>query len=42
MEKDTRWRFCVAPMLDWTDSHCRVFHRALSAKARLLTRCVRR
>ena len=34
------WRFCVAPMLDWTDSHCRVFHRALSKRARLYTEMV--
>src|SRR5262245_39907103 len=26
------WRFCCAPMMDWTDRHCRFFHR-------LLTRC---
>jgi tRNA-dihydrouridine synthase A len=31
------WRACVAPMLDWTDSHCRVFHRQLSKHARLYT-----
>ncbi len=31
------WRFCVAPMLDWTDRHCRVFHRQLSRHARLYT-----
>lgn len=22
-------RLSVAPMMDWTDSHCRVFHRGL-------------
>jgi len=32
-----RWRFCVAPMMDWTDRHCRYFHRQLSAHARLYT-----
>jgi tRNA-dihydrouridine synthase A len=31
------WRFCVAPMMDWTDRHCRVFHRILSRRARLYT-----
>ena len=41
MTQDTRWRFCVAPMLDWTDSHCRVFHRALSRKARLYTEMIK-
>src|SRR5208337_2597523 len=31
------YRFSVAPMMDWTDRHCRVFHRLLSAHARLYT-----
>ena len=30
-------RFCVAPMMDWTDRHCRYFHRILSRRARLYT-----
>src|SRR5580693_9265060 len=30
-------RFSVAPMMDWTDRHCRSFHRTLSAHARLYT-----
>jgi tRNA-dihydrouridine synthase A len=30
----------VAPMMDWTDRHCRYFHRALSARARLYTEMV--
>src|SRR4051812_20077363 len=30
-------RFSVAPMMDWTDRHCRVFYRLLSARARLYT-----
>ncbi|RZK82988.1 MAG: tRNA dihydrouridine(20/20a) synthase DusA, partial [Methylobacterium sp.] len=34
------WRFSVAPMMDWTDRHCRVFHRVLSARARLYTEMV--
>jgi tRNA-dihydrouridine synthase A len=34
------WRFCVAPMMDWTDRHCRVFHRHLSRRARLYTEMV--
>jgi tRNA-dihydrouridine synthase A len=34
------WRFCVAPMMDWTDRHCRVFHRQLSRHARLYTEMV--
>ena len=30
----------VAPMMDWTDSHCRVFHRLLAPHARLYTEMV--
>jgi tRNA-dihydrouridine synthase A len=30
-------RFSVAPMMDWTDRHCRFFHRLLSRRARLYT-----
>ncbi len=29
--------FCVAPMMDWTDRHCRFFHRLLTRRARLYT-----
>lgn len=34
---ETAWRFCVAPMMDWTDRHCRRLHRLLSSRARLYT-----
>lgn len=34
------WRVCVAPMLDWTDRHCRTFHRLLSSHTRLYTEMV--
>ncbi|HUL66340.1 MAG TPA: tRNA dihydrouridine(20/20a) synthase DusA [Burkholderiaceae bacterium] len=34
------WRFCVAPMMDWTDRHCRYFHRQLSRRARLYTEMI--
>jgi tRNA-dihydrouridine synthase A len=34
------WRFSVAPMMDWTDRHCRAFHRTLSARALLCTEMV--
>jgi tRNA-dihydrouridine synthase A len=34
------WRLCVAPMMDWTDRHCRYFHRQLAADARLYTEMV--
>ena len=32
-----RWKFSTAPMMDWTDRHCRVFHRLMSRRARLYT-----
>jgi len=35
-----RWRLSVAPMLDWTDLHCRYFHRLLSRHALLYTEMV--
>jgi tRNA-dihydrouridine synthase A len=31
------YRFSVAPMMDWTDRHCRVFHRLLTRRTRLYT-----
>ncbi|NBB51325.1 tRNA dihydrouridine(20/20a) synthase DusA [Rhizobium sp. CRIBSB] len=33
-------RFSVAPMMDWTDRHCRAFHRALTSRALLYTEMV--
>ncbi|KAB2917072.1 MAG: tRNA dihydrouridine(20/20a) synthase DusA [Hyphomicrobiaceae bacterium] len=33
-------RFCVAPMMDWTDRHCRLFHRLLTRRALLYTEMV--
>jgi len=35
-----RHRFCVAPMMDWTDRHCRAFHRHFTAHALLYTEMV--
>src|SRR5215207_1239070 len=32
--------FMVAPMMDWTDRHCRFFHRVLTRRARLYTEMV--
>ncbi len=32
--------FAVAPMMDWTDRHCRVFHRTLTRSALLYTEMV--
>lgn len=37
---DAAWRLSVAPMMDWTDRHCRYFHRLLSPHARLYTEMV--
>jgi tRNA-dihydrouridine synthase A len=36
----TSHRFCVAPMMDWTDRRCRALHRVLSKRARLYTEMV--
>ncbi|MGI9520603.1 MAG: tRNA dihydrouridine(20/20a) synthase DusA [Hyphomicrobiaceae bacterium] len=33
-------KFCVAPMMGWTDRHCRYFHRLLSRRARLYTEMI--
>ncbi len=34
------WRLSVAPMMDWTDRHCRSLHRLLSRHTRLYTEMV--
>jgi tRNA-dihydrouridine synthase A len=34
------FRFSVAPMMDWTDRHCRFFHRILTRRARLYTEMI--
>jgi tRNA-dihydrouridine synthase A len=33
-------RFCIAPMMDWTDRHCRFFHRLLTRHARIYTEMI--
>ena len=33
-------RFCVAPMMDGTDRHCRFFHRLMTKRARLYTEMI--
>ena len=33
-------RFSVAPMMDWTDRHCRYFHRKFTKKSLLYTEMV--
>lgn len=34
------WRFCIAPMLDWTTPQCRIIHRALNPFARLYSEMI--
>lgn len=34
------YRFSVAPMMEWTDRHCRMFHRTLAPRALLWTEMV--
>nr|WP_323041679.1 tRNA dihydrouridine(20/20a) synthase DusA [Gemmobacter sp.] len=38
--KNQAHRLAVAPMMDWTDRHCRAFHRTLSRRAQLWTEMV--
>ena len=40
MSMDLDYTFSVAPMMDWTDRHCRAFHRVLSRRALLWTEMV--
>ncbi len=35
-----RWKLSVAPMMDWTDRHCRYFHRLLTKNTLLYTEMV--
>ncbi|PYE81368.1 tRNA dihydrouridine(20/20a) synthase DusA [Pseudoroseicyclus aestuarii] len=37
---ETASRLSVAPMMDWTDRHCRALHRSLSSRALLYTEMV--
>src|SRR6187397_102645 len=36
----TDHRFSIAPMMEWTDRHCRFFHRLLTHRARLYTEMI--
>src|ERR1700678_2018820 len=40
MSRPYKARFCVAPMMDWTDRRCRAFHRVLTRHALLYTEMV--
>jgi tRNA-dihydrouridine synthase A len=33
-------KFCVAPMMEWTDRHCRFFHRLLTRRALIYTEMI--
>jgi tRNA-dihydrouridine synthase A len=37
---DINRKFSIAPMMEWTDRHCRFFHRLLTRRARLYTEMV--
>jgi tRNA-dihydrouridine synthase A len=37
MNDFNRWRYCIAPMMERTDRHCRFFHRLLTRRALLYT-----
>ena len=40
MSEASPWRFCIAPMMEWTDRHCRLFHRLLTRRALSYTEMV--
>jgi len=40
MNMDPSFRLSVAPMMDWTDRHCRFLHRLMTRRARLYTEMV--
>jgi tRNA-dihydrouridine synthase A len=40
MQLDQGHKFCVAPMMEWTDRHCRYFLRLISKRALLYTEMV--
>jgi tRNA-dihydrouridine synthase A len=40
MQEIQSHKFSIAPMMDWTDTHCRVLHRLLSRHALLYTEMV--
>lgn len=37
---ESPWRLSVAPMMDWTDRHCRYFHRLITRRTLLYTEMV--
>ncbi len=40
MNNTASYKLSIAPMMDWTDRHCRYFHRLLTKRAQLYTEMV--
>src|SRR5262249_21502338 len=40
MQPNQGHRFCIAPMMDWTDRHCRFFDRRLTRGALIYTEMI--
>jgi len=40
MSEFNRWRYSIAPMMEWTDRHCRFLHRLLTRRALLYTEMI--
>jgi tRNA-dihydrouridine synthase A len=40
MKQNQRHRFSIAPMMEWTDRHCRFFHRLLTRRALLYSEMI--
>jgi tRNA-dihydrouridine synthase A len=40
MKNPVSWRFAIAPMMEWTDRHCRFFHRLLTRHTLIYTEMV--
>jgi tRNA-dihydrouridine synthase A len=40
MTQNQRHRFCIAPMMEWTDRHCRFLHRLLTRRTLLYTEMI--
>src|SRR2546429_2039827 len=38
--KDLDRKFAIAPMMEWTDRHCRFFHRLLTRRALIYTEMI--
>jgi tRNA-dihydrouridine synthase A len=38
--RDVERKFAIAPMMEWTDRHCRFFHRLLTRRALIYTEMI--